>query len=631
MKQQFKINKAQKEAISHGEGPARVLAGPGSGKTFVIVQRIKHLITELKAEPSSILVITFTKAAAVEMRNRFNKVMNNEPYPVQFGTFHALFYYILQSSNSHFSKKVISESDKISVIKKIKKDFEKMFPDSYYPVEEELVKQIGKFKNAGEHFDIKSTELEECQFQWIYNEYNRIILQNDWIDFDDMAGQCLKLFKRNPAQLQFWQKRFKYILIDEFQDINSPQYDAICSIAAESRNLFVVGDDDQSIYGFRGANPLIMQRFVQDYPESKCILLNVNYRSRKEIVETAGKCIAVNKNRIAKEFVCLKEERFEDNIIKNDSLNANLHTVQPPVTLKDLLSKEAETDYVVNRLTMWKEAGNVYEDAAIICRTNFGVEEYALALEKYGIPFQRKDNRKSMFEHPIMKDIEAYIRLAAGEKSRSLLLQIINRPARFIGREYFNRDNMGLNELKSACINEYALLDKIERLERDCKRLIKMHPYPAVNYIRKAIGYDEYLKELAGDNREQLKTYTEIIDFIQSHAKEYDTLQDWLRAVERHRTDFVKADNTVKKGVHLITMHGAKGLEFSLVIIPDVNEGVIPGGKTLTMEDIEEERRIFYVAMTRAKNYLEICYLNNNEDRKKLPSRFLKPILGKQF
>lgn len=630
----IKMNEAQREAICHGEGPARVLAGPGSGKTFVIVQRIMHLIRELKAEPASILVITFTKAAAVEMQKRFNKVMNNEPCPVQFGTFHALFYYILQSSDSNFSKKIISESDKISVIKRIKKDFLKQFPDICYPMEEELVKQIGKFKNTGEYFDATdsmNTVLEECHFRWIYNEYNRIISQENQLDFDDMAGRCLLLFQRNPAQLRLWQNRFKYILIDEFQDINTPQYDVVRILAGDSRNIFVVGDDDQSIYGFRGADPLIMKRFVQDYPESKCIFLNVNYRSKKEIVDVAGKCIGVNKNRIAKEFICAKEGCSVDNTIKHDGQAAGLRVAQLPVSLKSFVNKETEAEYVENRLIRWKEAGYIYEDAAIICRTNYGLEEYALILEKAGIPFQRREKRKSIFEHPIMKDIEAYIRLAAGEKSRNLLLQIINRPARFIGREYFNKENMGLDDLKRACINEYTKADKIARLEKDCNRLVKMHPYPAVNYIRKAIGYDEYLKELAGDNKEQLKMFTETIDFIQNHAKEYDSLQEWLRAVERHRSDYTGTNDIVKKGVNLITMHGAKGLEFALVILPDVNEGVIPGGKTLTEEAVEEERRIFYVAMTRAKDYLDIYYLNSNGDRKKLPSRFLKPILGKQF
>lgn len=630
----IKMNEAQREAICHGAGPARVLAGPGSGKTFVIVQRIRYLITELNVEPSSILVITFTKAAAAEMQKRFNRVMNNEPCPVQFGTFHALFYYILQSSDSNFSKKIISESDKISVIKRIKKEFTKKFPDICYPMEEELVKQIGKFKNTGEYFyekDIINTVLEECHFLWIYNEYNRIILQENQLDFDDMAGRCLLLFQRSTTQLRFWQNRYKYILIDEFQDINTPQYNVVRALAAVNRNIFVVGDDDQSIYGFRGSDPLIMQRFIQDYPEGKCILLNVNYRSKKEIVEAAAKCIGANKNRISKEFLCPKDKITVVNSIQDDCTYNRLGLTQQPVALKNFPSKETEAEYAINRLVRWKEAGNLYEEAAIICRTNYGVEEYALVLEKAGIPFQRREKKKSIFEHPIMKDIEAYIRLAAGEKSRSLLLQIINRPARFIGREYFNSENMGLEELKRACINENTKADKIERLERECSRLIKMHPYPAVNYIRKAIGYDEYLKELAGNNKEQLKIFTDTVDFIQNHAKEYDTLQDWLWAVERHRRDYVRTDNAEKKGVNLITMHGAKGLEFSLVIIPDVNEGVIPGGKSHSNEDIEEERRIFYVAMTRAKDYLDMYYLNSNEDRKKLPSRFIKPILGKQF
>lgn len=613
------MNDAQRRAICHGDGPARVLAGPGSGKTFVIVQRLRYLITKLHVDPSSILVITFTKAAAEEMQERFYKVMDDEVCPVHFGTFHAVFYYILQRSNSNFSKHIISDSDKITVIKQIRTKFNKKFSEISLPMEDEIIKQIGKFKNLGEDFSKLNKEqctIEESHFMWLYSEYNRVLLMEELLDFDDMAMQCFMLFKDNQKCLEYWQQRFKYILIDEFQDINKPQYDVVNMLAGNNRNLFVVGDDDQSIYGFRGSNPCIMHDFIKDYSKSQCILLNVNYRSRNGIIKAAEKCISENKARITKEIKC----REEVLLYENDN----------SVAIKAFDKKDEERKYLIQRLTEWRESGNLYEDVAIICRTNVELEEYAIALEKEKIPFQRKEKRKSIFEHPIMKDLEAYLRVADGEKNRQLLLQIINHPKRYIGRFFFTKENMGLLDLKEACREEPEKYAIVSKLEEDCIRISKMRPYLAVNYIRKGIGYDEYLKELAGSSKEKFQQLLEIIDFFQNHSMDYYSSKEWLEAINRHKKEYVQSDDkSSKRGVNLITMHGSKGLEFPMVIIPDVNEGVIPR-RNISKDDLEEERRIFYVAMTRAKNNLELYYINGKDERKRLPSRFIKPLLEKQ-
>lgn len=626
------MNEAQRRAVCHGEGPARVLAGPGSGKTFVIVQRLRYLLEEFQVEPSSILVITFTKAAAEEMQQRFCKLMDGEPLPVQFGTFHAIFYHILKQSNSDFSKHILSESDKISLIEKLKIPFEKEFPEVSLPAEDELIKQIGKFKNVGEVFIrlniCPGGFMEEEPFLWLYSAYNKLLWQEEKLDFDDMAMQCLELLKKNPNILEFWQEHFRYILIDEFQDINEPQYEVVKCLAGERQNLFVVGDDDQSIYGFRGSNPSIMKRFLEDFPESECILLDVNYRSRAEIVEASGKCIAQNKERVEKRFYAAKKDAEERHTAGR---NGSGRKADEAVVLKAFEKKKEEQEYLVQRILAWKESGQSYEDAAIICRTNFELEEIAFLLEKAEISFQRREKKKSVFEHPIMQDLEAYLRVANGEKRRSLLLRIINHPVRFIGRSFFQKEEMGLSELKEACRSVPEKFFKVERLEKECGRIAKMPPFLAVNYIRKGIGYDAYLKELAGNSKEQLQIYLELADFFQNNAKDYPTSKEWLQAVEKHKMEFEQPESVKKKsGVHLVTMHGSKGLEFSFVIIPDVNEGIIPRGRTLSKEAVEEERRMFYVAMTRAKERLEMYYVNGDGERKRLPSRFLKPLLEKQ-
>ena len=614
------LNDAQKRAICHGEGPARVLAGPGSGKTFVIVRRLRYLLEELHVEPSSILVITFTKAAAEEMQERFCRLMDHKPYPVHFGTFHAIFYTILKQSKSDFSKQILSESDKCNLIHKLILPFSGQFPDAVLPTEEELIRQIGKYKNVGENYARLDTALcstlEKEQFLWLYAAYDRLLLQEDKLDFDDMAKQCLLLFQRNPAVLSFWQEYFRYILIDEFQDINGPQYEVVKLLAGDRQNLFVVGDDDQSIYGFRGADPGIMKRFLEDYPESACILLDRNYRSRKKIVEAAGKCIAENTERVEKIFHAGRED-FE-------SFDA--------LVLKAFAKKAEEQAYLVERLKDWQKLGHGYEDAAVICRTNFELEELALLLEKEGIPYRRREKRKSIFSHAIMRDFEAYLRIADGEQSRSLLLRIINHPVRYIGRTFFEREEMGLPRLKEACRCVPDKFFRVERLEKDCAKLVAMTPFLAVNYIRKGMGYDSYLKELAGENREQLEELLELADFFQKHASGYATGREWLQEVDRKLQETKEGPAEAGKvGVNLLTMHGAKGLEFPLVLIPDVNEGIIPRGRTLSKEAVEEERRMFYVAMTRARDYLELYYVYPGEgERKRLPSRFLIPLLEKQ-
>ena len=475
--------------------------------------------------------------------------------------------------------------------------------------------------------------MEEVPFRGISSAYNKLLLQEEKLDFDDMAKQCLMLLKNNPKVLAFWQEYFQYILIDEFQDINEPQYEVVKCLAGQRKNLFVVGDDDQAIYGFRGANPGIMKRFVEDYPNSECILLNINYRSLPEIVKTSGKCIAENQNRVEKQFIAARTDKEKDGKEKTGKEGTNTGKVcVQPVMLKAFAKKVEEQSYIVERLKKWKENGACYDDAVIICRTNFELEEIALLLEQAEIPFQRREKKKSLFEHPIMRDFEAYLKLAGGEKSRSLLLQIINHPARYIGRTFFGKEDMGLIELKEACRCAPEKYFKVVKLEEECVKMAKMPPFLAVNYIRKGIGYDAYLKELAGNSREQLEASMELADFFQEAAKEYRTVKEWLMAVEKHKEEYeAKAEEGKRKvGVHLLTMHGAKGLEFPLVIIPDVNEGIIPRGRTLSKENLEEERRMFYVAMTRAKDCLEMYYVHGEGERKRLPSRFLKPLLEKQ-
>lgn len=609
----------------HHEGACLVLAGPGSGKTAVIVNRLQNLLTRFSVKPEKILVITFTKAAALQMQERFYKIMDGKPYPVKFGTFHAIFYYILRQSKSNLPRQIITESEKYKLVEKIYISFSQQFQDVVLPPVEDMIKCIGKYKNTGERIECLPEPhlLEKEYFLWIYAAYDRLISKEEKLDFDDMAKQCLQLFRQNSEVLHFWQEQFTYLLIDEFQDINESQYEVIRMLAGERKNLFVVGDDDQSIYGFRGASPDIMTSFQRDYPESRRIFLSVNYRSDAAIVEAAGKVIAENKKRVPKDIRAA-------NI---NTAGSNGQTMA--VNLKELPDRETEENYIVERLKAWKKKGRQYEEAAIICRTNFELEAYALLLKKYKIPFQRREKKKSLFEHFIMQDLEAYLRIAAGERKRCLFLRIINHPMRHIGRDFFTNEVTDFAELKKKCANNHGERDdkkrkQIEKLEQDCRKLSTMPPFLAIHYIRMGIGYDAYWKERAGNSLERLEEFEHIMEFLQDHAKNYRKTEEWLKAVEQLRKIQVESTEEGKKGVSLVTMHGSKGLEYGCVWIPDINEGVIPGGRMLTEEALEEERRMFYVAMTRAKEQLEMYYVKSHKGRKKLPSRFLIPF-GEQL
>lgn len=296
----IKLNDSQKQAVNHFEGPCCVLAGPGSGKTAVITQRTKNLITEYGVNPSNILVITFTKAAAAEMKQRFYKGMNRDDVRVTFGTFHAVFFMVLKHAYHLDSSNVVPEEQKYQIMRDIISRQQLDYRDETEMIGN-LLSEISLVKNS--RMDIKNFYSGQCGaeiFRKIYAEYNRYLRQNRRIDFDDMLTYTYELFAQRPDILSAWQKKYKFILIDEFQDINPIQYDIMRMMAKPENNLFIVGDDDQSIYRFRGSRPEIMLNFGKDFPGAKKILLDTNYRCDANVVHASLKLIAHNKARFDK-------------------------------------------------------------------------------------------------------------------------------------------------------------------------------------------------------------------------------------------------------------------------------------------------------------------------------------------
>lgn len=606
------LNKSQIKAIRHDKGPMLVLAGPGSGKTLVITRRTQNLIEEYGVNPANILVITFTKAAASEMKVRFHKLTGGWAKGVNFGTFHAIFFTILKYAYNFNGSNIIKWDQKYQIFKEIIQNLE-LDVDDEKEVVSNMMSEISAVK--GERMDIShyhSINFSDNHFKVIYDSYEEGLRKANLIDFDDMLLLCYELLSKRKDILEQWQKRFKYILIDEFQDINQVQYDIIKMLALPENNLFIVGDDDQSIYRFRGAKPEIMLNFNKDYSGADIVNLDTNYRSTKSIVNAAAKVIKNNNNRYPKNIHTNNEEGSKP-IIK---------------TFKDI---KEENDQVVKKVIEYSKKGTLYSEMAILYRTNTQPRSLATKLLEYNIPFYMKDNIPNIFEHWISKNIIAYIQLARGHRQRKLFLEVMNRPNRYISRKVLTKQDIKLDELREYYKDKNWMVDRINKLEYDLKLMRKMSPYAAINYIRKGIGYDDYLKEYASERRIKEEELFELLDELHEGSREYKTFEDWLLHIKEYKEELKLQLKKEKKemgdSLTMATMHSSKGLEFKVVFIIDANEGIIPHHKAVLDEDLEEERRLFYVAMTRAKEELYIYSVKKRYNKELDCSRFVGEIM----
>ena len=605
------FNQAQKKAVTHGKGPCLVLAGPGSGKTLTIVNRIKYLIEEYKVRPEEILVVTFTRFAAAEMKSRLCTLMGRKDLPVTSGTFHGIYYGILKWAYRMGQQNILSEEEKYQILRAaVSREKMEIFDEEDFI--QDLAAEIGRIKNN--RIDPDEFVSEKCSadaFRNIYREYERQRKKLKKIDFDDMLVLCYELFASRPDVLAQWQKKFRYILIDEFQDINRIQYDVIRMLAKPEDNLFVVGDDDQAIYGFRGADSSLMFRFREDYPGAEQILLGMNYRSTANIVRNSLKVIGHN------------EKRFEKDLRAERDNGACLH-------VQEVRDPNEEAQYILDEIEKRTEAGVRPEDIAVLFRIHTDARPVVEALLERRISFQMKEHLPNLYNHFIAKDIQAYFRMALGERKRQDFLQVMNRPKRYIGRDSIAGSAVSFEEMRKFYCDKEWMMNRIDQFEWDVKMLRKMAPYAAIQYIRKRIGYDDFLKDYALTHNVNKADLFEVLSEIEEAAKPYASLEEWfghvqeyteaLRLKERQRS--LKQD-----GVRLMTIHAAKGLEFDTVFLIEANEGRIPYKKAKTEQETEEERRLFYVAMTRAKEVLKICYVKTKNGKETSPSRFVEELL----
>ena len=608
------LNHAQTEAVAHNKGPCMVLAGPGSGKTLTIAKRIEYLIMKHKVRPEEILVITFTKYAAWEMKNRTRSICGPSSYAVTFGTFHGIYYGILKWAYRLNQSNLLSDEEKYRILREILPGIDwdqEPEADEEKDYLQELAIEIGNVKNncmdIEEYEPVKYTTEK---FRKLYRTYEETKKKYRKIDFEDMLIQCRDLFMKRPDILKKWQEKFQYILVDEFQDVNQAQYDVVRMLAAPQDNLFVVGDDDQSVYGFRGAKPGIMKEFMKDYPKARQILLDVNYRSSGYIVKGALRVIGNNKIRFEK-----KIEAFR----KPDE-TVHVQEVKDPVQ---------EAEYVLERIREYREKGVSYTEMAVLYRTNVDARAMSELMMEYQIPFVMKEHLNNIYEHFIALDMISYLRLSQGEYDRKYFLQIANRPNRYLTRESMKTGNVSYESLRRYYRDKDWMVDRIDQLEWDMKMICDKTPYAAIQYIRKRMGYDEFLKEYAAYRKISSEDLFAVLEEIGQNSKGYGTIKEWFEHIESYGKMLKEQNkkNGEKEGVNLMTMHAAKGLEFDTVFVIEANEGSCPYKKATTDEEIEEERRLFYVAMTRAKRKLVISYVKEKNGKDLLPSRFVSELL----
>ncbi len=491
----MKLNEEQTTAVRHKDGPMLVLAGPGSGKTAVITARTMYLIEQYHIAPSSILVVTFTRAAAGEMRERFLSACNGQYRQVTFGTFHSFFYAILRHAYGIGSANIIREDMRCAILRDL-------IIASHIEVEDEkelielLTKEISQVKTEEidpEHFYASSCPADS--FRFIYRGYHAELRKRRLFDFDDLMTRTYELFSERPDILGKWQERFSYLLIDEFQDINRIQYKIMKMLAGRRQNIFVVGDDDQSIYRFRGAKPEIMFAFVKDFADAKQVTLRYNYRCPASVVQCAGRLIAHNK------------KRFDKKILANNPLGN-------PVEIRPFSTDRDEISHLLQKILEMKKEGKRYQDIAVLFRTNAQSRRLLSGLMAYNIPFIANQETMNLFEHWIAKQVIAYLRLAGGERNRNDFLMIMNKPNRYIHRDSLARSRFTFEELYIYYEDKDWMCERIEELEADLKMMGRMTPFAAINYLRLKVGYDRYLKEYSLERHIKADDLYSILDEI---------------------------------------------------------------------------------------------------------------------
>lgn len=609
-----RYSEQQQRAICHIDGSMLVVAGPGSGKTTVITERIKYLIESAGVNPADILVITFTRAAALEMESRFRELTRgHQDYHVRFGTFHSIFFWIIKTAYNLDNSSVITDDEKRNILEKLIRGMSLQY-DNMDDVVSSVLAQISYVKC--DMIDINnyySKDMPEEAFKTIYKRFSDELRRLNRIDFDDMMVMCYELLSERKDILEQLRKIFCYVMVDEFQDSNKIQYEILKLLVKPADNVFVVGDDDQSVYGFRGARPEIMKQFTEDFKGCEVVTLCDNYRCDVSIMECASAVINKNKMRFSKKLVSKSVE------------NGSVKILEP----KD---GAEENQIIVDEIRKNCANGIPLKKQAVLYRTNIQPRRLVYKLDSYNIPYSISDSMPNIFEHFVVKNMLDYMYAAVGDMSRARFLRIMNKPGRYINRDMLIEDPVDYDALRWRLRNKDYIVDKLDKLIADLKVIKKLRPYPALNFIRKFVGYDDYIKEYAeyrqmdyGELYDILDEFAAMIIDMKSYGELFEFVEDYTEVLKKQREK-----SGASEGVQLMTMHSSKGLEFDCVYIIDAVEDITPYKKAKSVSELEEERRMFYVAMTRARHKLTIISPKLVTGKAKDRSRYVEDILTYQ-
>lgn len=616
----MKISLEQKKAINHLYKPALVLAVPGAGKTTVLIHRTYNLISKHNIKPNRILSITFSKASSIDMKNRFDRVFPHmSSSGVSFSTIHAFCYGLLRefAYMSNISYRLIEQStekeNKFSLLKEIYYKFNR----AYITEErlESLINIIGYIKNMmispKEYLEHNKTDIDELEN--IYNSYESLKKSQNLIDFDDMLTISLEILQSNKYLLEKYRNKYDFFQIDEGQDTSKIQMEIIKTLAAPNNNLFIVADDDQSIYGFRGAYPKFLLNFKNEFKDGSLYFMQKNYRSTKNIVSICNKFIRSNKDRYDKDI-----------ITDNDFLE--------PINIVKVKNFEEQYDYILEDLKKDSIASS-----CVLYRNNLSAIGLMEILERNHIDFRIGDSNLKFFNHWVLHDIFSFISFSLDDSNLDLFERFYYKMKGYISKKHINyarklnHNSKVLDRiLDFPGINDFYKRNLME-LKLDFKRISKLKPLAAIDYIERELGYDDYLKENSnkfGYTYNNLKT---ILKYLKLIAESTSSLEELI-----NRVKYLRNISTIRGPkedfVTLSTIHSAKGLEFDKVYIIDLIDGELPSSSSIDnlnagkFQSMEEERRLFYVGMTRARKKLSLITIKYLDKKILETSRFLEEI-----
>ena len=625
----LELNEQQQKAVFKINGPVLLLAVPGAGKTTVIVARCANMIFNHQILPENILSLTFSRASAKDMKSRFQKYFGyTKEVNIQFATIHSFCYSVLriyyQRKKLRVPQLLEGNNSFLSKNQMLRKIYTR-FNNEYLGDDllEELSNAIGYVKNmlyTREQIDAFKTNIKN--FPEIFMTYEEQKQLHKCIDFDDMLVQTLKIFDQEQDFLNMYRHKYQYINVDEAQDLSYLQHEIIKRLAYSLKNIFMVGDEDQSIYAFRGAYPQVLLNFEAIYPGAQVYFLERNYRSTKSIVEVANGFIQVNKERRDKKMFT---ERTDGR----------------PIKIRYLANKEEQLEYLLSLL----QQGDFYLDQAVLYRNNVSSLPIIDLLDRNKIRFYLREFRNSPFKHWVINDLVSFLKFSLNPADLEAFKHIYYKMDAFISRVMFEqaiRSNLSNNNLIYTLLDLPGIYEKTQKklVERNytLQKMAQMKPLEAIEAVEKDLGYIKFLKRISKSEGYTFENLVQNIESLKSIASHTETIDQFLRRLEELEAMIEDSKyNRGKNAVTLSTIHSSKGLEFKQVVIVDLVDGQFPSGFSIDEakkgdpHPMEEETRLFYVGITRAKEELELLTVNTINNLPVKPSRFLNQVLKLQF